>query len=613
VPGSTKIEWTDLTWNVWTGCTQVSPGCAHCYAKELAEGRFARHFPNGFGLTYHWERLRWPLGVRTPSRIFVNSMTDMFLESVPDEAILRVFCLMAEADWHTFQILTKRHERLAALAPDLPWPANVWMGVSIENNRFVHRADYLRRVPAAVRFLSCEPLLGPLPDLDLTGIDWVIVGGESGPRRRPMQAEWVRDLRDRTKASGAAFFFKQGNGLRPGLGRWLDGRTWDEMPPLEIGAASRPDGVVRMSRNRGTVWEIEPHTLAKHAILRRYLDAWLPIMSRWHGRVVYVDGFAGPGRYAGGEDGSPIVALKAALNHPRPITAELVYLFIEEQVDRKANLELEISRLTLPANIKVRVLLGTWDDEMTGLLDHLSRSGAQLAPVFAFVDPFGWSHTPFATIRRLLSNPRCEVLINLMYEEVNRFLSHPSHAGTWDRLFGTPSWRSIVPAKGAVQRRGFIHDLYFQQLKQDAKARFVRSFEMRNQHNVTDYFLFFATNNSTGLCKMKESMWRVDRYGSFLFSDATVRGQPVLFEPEPDYSLLQRQVVAHFAGGTADVGEVERFVVEDTAFLPSHYKRRVLVKMEASVPPGLDVVSAPPGRKRGTFPPGTVIRFAPVP
>jgi protein gp37 len=181
MPGKSTIEWTDRTWNVWTGCTQVSPGCAHCYAKELAEGRFARHFPNGFGLTYHWERLRWPLTVRAPSRIFVNSMTDMFLEGVPDEAILRVFCVMAEPHWHTFQILTKRHERLLALAPELPWPPNVWMGVSVENNRFVHRADHLRRVPAAVRFLSCEPLLGPLPDLDLAGIQWVIVGGESGP------------------------------------------------------------------------------------------------------------------------------------------------------------------------------------------------------------------------------------------------------------------------------------------------------------------------------------------------------------------------------------------------------------------------------------------------
>jgi protein gp37 len=137
---------------------------------------------------------------------------------------------MAEAHWHTFQILTKRHERLAALAPQLPWPPNVWMGVSIENNRFVHRADYLRRVPAAVRFLSCEPLLAPLPDLSLDGIHWVIVGGESGRRFRPMRPEWVRDLRDRCQAKGVPFFYKQSAGFRPGTGRLLDGRTWDEYP-----------------------------------------------------------------------------------------------------------------------------------------------------------------------------------------------------------------------------------------------------------------------------------------------------------------------------------------------------------------------------------------------
>lgn len=240
MPSRSSIEWTDATWNVWTGCTQISPGCAHCYAKELAEGRFAKHFPNGFGLTFHWERLNWPYTLKRPTRIFVNSMTDMFLEAVPDEAIIRVFCIMAEARQHTFQILTKRHERLASLAPYLPWTPNIWIGASIENNRFVHRADYLRQVPAAVRFLSCEPLLGPLPDLNVTGIHWLIAGGESGPAYRPLQIEWVRDLREKAKNAGAAFFYKQGSGRRPGLDRVLDGRTWDEFPvEVHAGAIGR--------------------------------------------------------------------------------------------------------------------------------------------------------------------------------------------------------------------------------------------------------------------------------------------------------------------------------------------------------------------------------------
>lgn len=230
MPGKSSIEWTNQTWNVWTGCVQVSPGCAHCYAKELAEGRFAARFPNGFGLTYHWERLEWPLSVRRPSRIFVNSMSDMLLEEVPLEHIRKVFDVMARAHWHVFQVLTKRHERLATVASVLPWPPNVWMGVSIENNRFVGRADYLRQVPAAVRFLSCEPLLGPLHDLRLDGISWVIAGGESGTARRSLDLDWVRDLRDKCQRAGVAFFYKQGAAHRPGMNRILDGRTWDEMP-----------------------------------------------------------------------------------------------------------------------------------------------------------------------------------------------------------------------------------------------------------------------------------------------------------------------------------------------------------------------------------------------
>jgi protein gp37 len=163
--------------------------------------------------------------------IFVNSMSDLFHEDIPEAYIQQVFKVMVQADRHTFQILTKRHQRLAELAPELPWPSNVWMGVTIENRRFVHRADFLRQVPAAVRFISAEPLLGPLEGLKLDGIDWLIAGGESGHRHRPVVAEWLRDLRDRCQAEGVAYFFKQWGGRTPKAGgRELDGRTWDEMP-----------------------------------------------------------------------------------------------------------------------------------------------------------------------------------------------------------------------------------------------------------------------------------------------------------------------------------------------------------------------------------------------
>ncbi len=285
----TAIEWTDETWNPVTGCDRVSPGCDHCYALTLAKRLKAmgqakyqadgdpRTSGPGFGLTVHPDVLDQPLRWRRPRRVFVNSMSDLFHPDVPDEFIGRVWDVMARTPQHTYQVLTKRSQRIArALGPagcgfyaaegPVPCPQpNVWLGTSIETDRYTFRADHLRNTPAAVRFLSLEPLLGPLPSLDLTGIDWVIVGGESGPGARPMHPDWVRDIRDRCQAAGVAYFFKQWGEYRPlidylsdgggcpvpfvelstpdgsrreemarigkkAAGRTLDGRTWDEMP-----------------------------------------------------------------------------------------------------------------------------------------------------------------------------------------------------------------------------------------------------------------------------------------------------------------------------------------------------------------------------------------------
>jgi protein gp37 len=229
------IEWTEATWNPVTGCSKVSPGCAHCYAEAFAE-RF-RGVPNhpyeqGFDLRLWPTRLEAPLAWRRPRMVFVNSMSDLFHEDVPKSFISSVFEVMERAERHTFQVLTKRPERVAALADELRWPPNVWMGVSIENRRWVHRADVLRSLPAVVRFISAEPLLGPLGDLDLRGITWLIAGGESGHGHRPIDPAWVRDLRDRCLIDGIAFFFKQWGGRYPKAGgRLLDGREWSQMPP----------------------------------------------------------------------------------------------------------------------------------------------------------------------------------------------------------------------------------------------------------------------------------------------------------------------------------------------------------------------------------------------
>lgn len=228
------IEWTEATWNPVTGCTKVSPGCAHCYAETFAErwrGVPGHPYEQGFELRLWPKRLEQPLRWKRPRMIFVNSMSDLFHPEIPFEFVERVFAVMAEASQHTFQILTKRHEYLGEVAPRLHWPSNVWMGVSIENKRWVFRADYLREVPAAIRFISAEPLLGPLVGLDLAGIDWLIAGGESGHHARPVQRAWLRELRDLCKTESVAFFFKQWGGRTPKAGgRELDGREWSQLP-----------------------------------------------------------------------------------------------------------------------------------------------------------------------------------------------------------------------------------------------------------------------------------------------------------------------------------------------------------------------------------------------
>jgi len=228
------IEWTDATWNPVTGCTKISPGCKHCYAERLSARLQAMgnaRYRRGFEVTLHLDQLRLPLTWRKPRRIFVNSMSDLFHDEVPAGFITQLFEVMAQASWHTFQVLTKRSERLRELAPLLPWPPNVWQGVSVENAQYLQRVHDLRLVPAAVRFLSVEPLLGPIPTLPLDGIDWVIVGGESGPHHRPMDLAWVRTIRDQCIDARVPFFFKQWGGKTPKSGgRLLDNRTWDNLP-----------------------------------------------------------------------------------------------------------------------------------------------------------------------------------------------------------------------------------------------------------------------------------------------------------------------------------------------------------------------------------------------
>ena len=233
---NSKIEWTESSWNPVTGCIKISAGCKNCYAMRLAKRLKAMGNPryeNGFDITLHDDLIDLPLKWRKPKKVFVNSMSDLFYEDIPIDFILRVFDTMNKAYWHNFQILTKRSERLLQVASELNWTKNIWMGVTVEDSDVISRIDDLKEVPAALRFLSIEPLIGSISKLNLKNIDWVIVGGESGPGARPMDIEWVRYIRDECIEQGVPFFFKQWGGvLKHRTGRLLDGKTWDQYPNI---------------------------------------------------------------------------------------------------------------------------------------------------------------------------------------------------------------------------------------------------------------------------------------------------------------------------------------------------------------------------------------------
>lgn len=242
---ASSIEWTEATWNPVTGCSKISPGCKNCYAERMAirlQAMGQPNYTNGFGLTLQPQALSIPLSWKKPRTVFVNSMSDLFHKSVPLEFIQRAFEVMRSSPQHQFQVLTKRSGRLKSMASKIDWPPNVWMGVSVESDSFLSRIDDLRTVPSAVRFLSLEPLLGPLPSLNLELIDWVIVGGESGPRSRPMESTWVEEIRDQCLNSETPFFFKQWGGKnKKKTGRVLQNRTWDQMPVTQC-LESQPPG-----------------------------------------------------------------------------------------------------------------------------------------------------------------------------------------------------------------------------------------------------------------------------------------------------------------------------------------------------------------------------------
>jgi len=350
-------------------------------------------------------------------------------------------------------------------------------------------------------------------------------------------------------------------------------------------------------------WKLAPHTGAKLALLGAYLAAWFPILSRSGAEhIIYIDGFAGPGNYIDGEDGSPIVALKALGVRGNQVRASFHFHFVERMRRMALALDGNIAALRaangIPHNAVIRIHARTTFAEAFEATIGPELARFPGAPAFALVDPFGWTGIPLAIMQRLMTRPRTELLVNFMFEEVNRFLNHPDQPKNFDELFGCENWRQGYSLAGPARRK-FLHDLYQQQLHTVAGAKYVRSFEMVNERGASDYFLFFATNNLLGLSKMKEAMWKVDPGGGARFSDTTNPDQLVLLAPEPDRHLLRRQLVERFSGKRVRVADVERFVLEDTAFHAGHYKK-VLGELEKT--DSLTVPLPPRNRRTCTFP-----------
>jgi len=363
-----------------------------------------------------------------------------------------------------------------------------------------------------------------------------------------------------------------------------------------------------MSKISKTIWSIEPHTEAKHAILRKYLHAWIPIITRWNGRILYIDGFAGPGEYINGEDGSPIIAIKSFLEHNANIESEIRMVFIEADKERHEILKTKLKNYQLLQNIKIECICAKFAETLTEILDYLDEQKKGLAPAFVFIDPFGFTGIPFSVIKRIMGNEKCEVLITFMYEEVNRFISDKR---LWDGLnetFGTDKWKQVISETDPKKREITLHGIYKNQLEQEANIKFVNSFKMTNKMNKTDYFLFFGTNSIVGLKKMKAAMWKIDEMGSFQFSDATYNpSQPMLFQTEPDYNQLQKIILKNFKNKVISVTELENFIITQTSYRETHYKKQILIPMEKEGK--IKIKCQNSKRRKFSFPPNCIIEF----
>ncbi len=360
---------------------------------------------------------------------------------------------------------------------------------------------------------------------------------------------------------------------------------------------------------RTTTWPLEAHTKGKHMVLENYMGAWLPIMTRWNGLVLFIDAFAGPGEYSGGEEGSPVIALRALIDHraKNQMRSEIRYIFIEKDRERYEHLKHVLRDLDskLPSNCNYTVINSTFDKTLTDVLDKIEEQGAQLPPAFVMIDPFGVSDTSMRTIARILKNPKSEVYISFMSREINRFREHSNFENHLDELFGCTEWRQGMDLADSKERKDFFYGLYRSQLKKNG-AQYVVHFELYEGEGVV-YTIFFGTNSLEGCDKMKKAIWKAAPFGDFKFRGGQL-GQLTLGESVLDFGLLEQALRKQFGTkGWQNIETVQNFVKSDAVnFHSDHLKSKTLKPMESS---GKIEVERPPGKRRGFFTSGTRIRF----
>lgn len=357
-----------------------------------------------------------------------------------------------------------------------------------------------------------------------------------------------------------------------------------------------------------TLWKLEPHTVGKHLVLRAYLNAWLPIMSSANSRVLFIDGFAGPGEYAEGEEGSPQIALRALVDHSASIKAEVAYFFIEKEDDRAKHLEKIVDgwKPKVPTSTSVAVITGAFDDTMTGIFDYLDEKNSKLAPAFVMVDPFGVKGTPMSVVRRLLKNPRCEIYFSLMYEFLNRFKASPEFEPHLDDLFGCPDWRDLIGIADTEERRLAIYDLYERQLR-EAGAKQVIRFDIFDGKRLK-YSIFFASQHEVGADRMKAAIWKAAPQGDFAFRGSHTPQLELV--ASPNFEPLMDQLSAEFGDGEwHTISEITSFVKSDrTDYHSGQLKTKTLKPMEIA---GRLEVNPATRQRAGTYPDGCCMKFIP--